>query len=209
MAATRTVFIDTALSNYASLAEQYDTDLFNVVLLDGASPASAQIQDWLNSHPDSAGDINVVSASNSVTGLFTPRIVFIDASVADLGTVIAGVPADATVVVLDASRDGVQQIHDYLAANQGQVGAIDIVTGLASIDVVSHGAPGELMLGSTVLNAANLADYGSQLAAIGSHLTAGADLLLYGCDVASGAVGHSSSLPWRRLPGRTWRRRTT
>jgi hypothetical protein len=189
MPATRTVFIDTAISNYQSLATQYDASIFSVVLLNNASSHAEQIQGWMKSNGVSAADINIVSASTSVNGSFTPRVVFVDSAVADLNTVIAGVPANATVVVLDASRDGVQQIRDYLAANGGQVGAIDIVTDLASVDVVSHGAPGEVMLGSTVLNASNLAQYSSQLAEIGSHLTAGADLLLYGCDVASGTVG--------------------
>lgn len=94
-----------------------------------------------------------------------------------------------TFKIADTGRDGVQQIHDYLAANTGKVGAIDIVIKLASVDVVFHGAPGEITLGSTVLNATNLASYTSQLADIGSRLTAGADLLLYGCDVASGTTG--------------------
>ncbi|MFL6674966.1 MAG: Ig-like domain-containing protein, partial [Massilia sp.] len=189
MAVTRTVFIDTALSNFASLAAQYDADIFKVVLLNGASPGAEQIQNWLKSNKVSSADINVVSPSDSLIGFFTPRIVFIDPSVANFETVISGVPADVTVVVLDASRDGVKQIHDYLSANAGLVAVIDIITDIASIDVISHGSPGVVVLGSTVLSAANLADYSSQLADIGSHLTAGADLLLYGCDVASGAIG--------------------
>ena len=189
MAATRTVFIDTALSDYQSLATLYGADTFNVVLLDSASPHAAQIQSWMTTNHASAADINIVSAASGINGMVTSRVVFVDPSVANVDTVIAGVPANATVVVLDAGRDGVQQIHDYLAANAGKVAAIDIVTDLASVDVVSHGSPGEIMLGSTVLNAANMASYSSQLADIGSHLTDGADLLLYGCDVASGSTG--------------------
>ena len=180
MAASRTVFLDTALSNYQSLAAQYGAGSYEVVLLDAGSPHAGQIQNWLSSHQLSAADATIVSASDSANGFFTPRVVFVDSSVANVDQLIAGMPANATVVVLDSGRDGVQQIHDYLAANAGKVGAVDIV---------SHGAPGELMLGSTVLNAANLASYGSRLADIGSHMTADADLLLYGCDVASGTAG--------------------
>jgi Ca2+-binding RTX toxin-like protein len=189
MPVTRTVFIDTALSGYQSLATQFGADTFNVILLDSASPHTEQIQNWMKDNHAGAADINIVSASDGINGSVTSRVVFIDPGVANVATVIAGVPPNAAVVVLDASRDGVQQIHDYLAANAGQVAAIDIVTGLAGVDIVSHGSPGEIMLGSTVLNAANLDDYSSQLAAIGSHLSAGADLLLYGCDVASGSTG--------------------
>jgi Ca2+-binding RTX toxin-like protein len=189
MAAKRTVFIDTALSNYASLAAQYDANLFNVVLLNRASPASEQIQNWLKSNNASPADINIVSPSDGLSGFFTPRIVYIDPGVANVETVISGVPVGVTVVVLDPSRDGVRQIHDSLSANAGLVAAIDLITNIASVDVISHVAPGEVMLGSTVLSAANLADYGGLLARIGSHLTDGADILLYGCDVASGATG--------------------
>ena len=82
MAATRTVFIDTALANYSLLAAQYDAGMFNVVLLNAASPLPDQIHNWLTSHSESALNINVVSPSSSVTGLFTPRVVFVDANVA-------------------------------------------------------------------------------------------------------------------------------
>ncbi|MBA5637430.1 DUF4347 domain-containing protein [Duganella sp. LX20W] len=189
MAPTRTVFIDSALSDSASLAAQYDTSLFNVVLLDGATPGPQQIQDWMSAHNVAAADINVVSASASLTGLFTPRVVFVDPGVADYQSIVANTPANATIVVLDPAKDGVQQIHDFLAHNTGLVAAIDIVTNLASVDVVSHGSPGEIHLGSTVLNTDTMAAYSATLADIGSHLTAGADILLYGCDVAAGSTG--------------------
>ncbi|MBA5685508.1 Ig-like domain-containing protein [Rugamonas apoptosis] len=189
MATTRTVFIDSALSDSTTLAAQYDANVFNVVMLDGATPGPQQIQDWVSAHGVSTAEINVVSASASLNGLFTPRVVFVDPSVADYQSIIAATPANATIVVLDAGKDGVQQIHDFLAHNTGLVAAIDIVTNLASVDVVSHGSPGEIHLGSTVLNADNMAAYSATLADIGSHLTAGADILLYGCDVAAGATG--------------------
>ncbi|MES2113910.1 MAG: DUF4347 domain-containing protein, partial [Pseudomonadota bacterium] len=189
MATTRTVFIDSALSDAATIAAQYDANVFNVVLLDTALPGPQQIQDWMSSHGAMAADINVVSASASLNGLFTPRVIFVDPGVAGYQGIIAATPANATVVVLDAAKDGVQQIHDFLAHNTGLVAAIDIVTNLASVDVVSHGSPGEIHLGSTVLNASTMAAYSSELADIGSHLTAGADILLYGCDVAAGTTG--------------------
>ncbi|MBA5605977.1 DUF4347 domain-containing protein [Duganella sp. FT3S] len=189
MATIRTVFIDSALSDAASLAAQYDANVFDVVMLDGATPGPQQIQDWISAHGASTAAINVVSASASLNGLFTPRVVFVDPSVADYQSIIAATPANATIVVLDAAKDGVQQIHDFLAHNTGLVAAIDIVTNLASVDVVSHGSPGEIHLGTTVLNADNMAAYSATLADIGSHLTTGADILLYGCDVAAGATG--------------------
>ncbi|HEU4845528.1 MAG TPA: DUF4347 domain-containing protein, partial [Burkholderiaceae bacterium] len=128
MATARTVFIDSALSDATTLAAQYDATVFNVVMLDSALPGPQQIQDWMNSHGVSAADINVLSASASLNGLFTPRVIFVDPGVANYQSIIAATPANATIVVLDAARDGVQQIQDFLAHNTGLVAAIDIVT---------------------------------------------------------------------------------
>ncbi|WP_342119052.1 Ig-like domain-containing protein [Pseudoduganella sp. OTU4001] len=186
MATSRTVFLNSNLSNLASISAKFDTDDFDVVMLNGGS---AQIQAYLSAH--AGASITVVSPSGASDGLFTPRVVFIDPSVADYQTLVAGMPAGCTVVVLDAARDGIQQMRDFLANNVGQVGAIDIVSNIASLDVVSHGAPGEVVLGSTVLNASTMAQYASQLAEIGSHMTSNGDILLYGCDVAAGAAGQA------------------
>lgn len=152
----RTVFIDTTLSGYDALAARYDAALFNVILLNDPGEGYRQIQDYLTANSIDTTDINVVSASDSLNDVFTPRVVFIDPSVAEYQTLIADMPANATIVVLDASRDGVQQIHDYLANNTGLVGAIDIITNIDSLDVVSHGTAGEVTLGSTVLNSDTL-----------------------------------------------------
>ena len=99
MAATHTVFIDTALPAYQSLATQYDAGTFKVVLLNDTSPHAEQIQGWMASAGVSAADINIVSASASVNGSFTPRVVFVDSGVADVNTVIAGVPATLSIQV--------------------------------------------------------------------------------------------------------------
>ena len=160
-------------------------------MLNDSSAGYLQIQDYLTANSISAADINVVSASSSLNGVFTPRVAFVDPNVADYQTLIADMPANATIVVLDADRDGVQQIHDYLANNTGLVGAIDIISNIASLDVLSHGTAGEITLGSTALNSDTLASYSAQLADIGSHLTGAGDIMLYGCDVAAGAIGQN------------------
>jgi len=187
----RTVFIDTSLSNYETPAAQYDASLFNIVYLTDPRTGYLQIQEYLTTNNISTADINVVSASSSLSGLFTGRVVFVDPSATDYQTLIAGMDAGATVVVLDANSDGVQQIHDYLANNAGLVSAVDIITGggLSSLDVVSHGDAGALYLGSTVLTSDNMNQYTDLLADIGNQLTDNGDILLYGCDVAAGDIG--------------------
>lgn len=111
----------------------------------------------------------------------THRIVFIDSNVAEYQSLVSQLPTDAEKVVLDANQDGVMQI---LAVLQDRVG-------LDSIDIISHGKPGTLMLGATQLNSANLANYTEQLNAIGRHLNHCGDLLLYGCEVAQGKTGRA------------------
>ncbi len=81
--------------------------------------------------------------------------------------------------MLDDERDGIEQI---LTALQGK-------SNLAAIDIISHGSPGSITLGSGVLNISNLNSYESQLLQIGRHLAENGDILLYGCKVAQGEIG--------------------
>ena len=83
--------------------------------------------------------------------------------------------------MLAPARDGVQQIADVLIAEK--------LHGLSAIQVVSHGRSGELQLGSTLLTDQSLASYSDALAQIKASLLPGADILLYSCNVGSGAAG--------------------
>ena len=111
----------------------------------------------------------------------THRIVFIDSNVAEYQSLVSQLPTDAEKVVLDANQDGVMQILTVLQDS----------VGVDSIDIISHGKPGALMLGATPLNSANLENYTEQLNAIGRHLNHCGDLLLYGCEVAQGKTGRA------------------
>lgn len=109
------------------------------------------------------------------------RIVFIDSQLSNISSLTAELPAGTEVVVLDAHRDGIEQIAQAL---QGK-------TNVAAIDVISHGASGALYLGDSVLNNDNVANYAGQLSTIGQALSPTGDILLYGCNVAEGDTGHS------------------
>ena len=106
-------------------------------------------------------------------------IVFIDRRVSNYETLVAGLGADTTWYLLSAEQDGITQMQRILAG----------YSGLDSIHVVSHGSPGAIYLGSTELNADNLANYASQLQEIGASLSQAGDILLYGCNVGAGTVG--------------------
>jgi len=107
------------------------------------------------------------------------RIVFIDSHIADHQSLIEQIPAGSEVILLNAERDGLLQI----------VAALQSRFELDTIDIISHGTPGALMLGSGELNSANLTSYAEQLTEIGTHLGDSGDILLYGCEVAKGNVG--------------------
>jgi len=106
-------------------------------------------------------------------------VLFIDARVADAGVFLTSANEGVLVVQLAPEGDGVQQIAAALAGLEG----------LDSIQIVSHGASGQLQIGDTVLDAASLATHAAALAEWGGALRAGGDLLLYGCDVAHGDTG--------------------
>lgn len=107
------------------------------------------------------------------------RIVFIDSHIANYQSLIEQLPVGSEVILLDTERDGLLQI----------VAALQSRFELDAIDIISHGTPGALMLGSAELNSANLASYAEQLTEIGTHLSDSGDILLYGCEVAKGNVG--------------------
>ncbi|WP_081602983.1 DUF4347 domain-containing protein [Fortiea contorta] len=102
-------------------------------------------------------------------------IVFIDTAVADYHSLIVGLKPGFRVVLLDPKKDGIAQITESLATGQ-----------FKSVHIVSHGSQGSLQLGATQLNAENIIFYSHQLQQWANSLTYDADILLYGCDVASG-----------------------
>jgi len=107
------------------------------------------------------------------------EILFVDASLTDLSTILSALSPDIEIVRLDKNSDGLTQIDQYL---QGR-------SGVTAIHIVSHGASGQLTIGSSVIDAATLSGQAATLASIGSYLSADADILLYGCDIADGSDG--------------------
>ena len=107
------------------------------------------------------------------------QILFIDAAVTDAATLLASVDPSIEVVQLSANEDGLAQIAR----------ALDGRTDIGALHIVSHGAPGALVLGGVQIDQAALATHGAELATIRAALGDDADLLLYGCDVAAGDTG--------------------
>jgi uncharacterized repeat protein (TIGR02059 family) len=109
----------------------------------------------------------------------SPQVVFVFDNLPDWQLLAAAAPQGAEVVVLDGMQDGLEQIATHL---QGR-------SGIGAVHILSHGSAGNVQLGSTALDASGLQARPELLARIGGALAADGDLLLYGCDVASGATG--------------------
>jgi uncharacterized repeat protein (TIGR02059 family) len=123
----------------------------------------------------------MTTTTNVLPGTGNAEIAFIDTSIAGYQTLLNGLREGVEAVLIDATRDGVAQIAAALAG----------LSGIEAVHIFTHGAPGVLQLGATRLNEAGLADHEADLAVLRSALADGADLLLYGCDVAACAVGRS------------------
>jgi trimeric autotransporter adhesin len=107
------------------------------------------------------------------------QVVFINSNVTDFQTLVAGLPQGTQYVILDSTKDGLAQMEQYLQQHPG----------VSAIHLVSHGADGEVQIGSTWLNEGDLSAYSAELSQIGAAMKPGGDFLIYGCDVAQQADG--------------------
>ena len=106
-------------------------------------------------------------------------LVFIDSGVDEAKRLRAGTIDGATLFLLDASRDGLQQITETLA-NQHNV---------ASVHLITHGAAGQLQLGDHRISIQELDLRAKELRSWSKSLTANADILFYGCNLGAGHQG--------------------
>ena len=101
------------------------------------------------------------------------QIIIVDPTVQNYQQLVADIPADTQVVVLDGTRDGVEQITEILAGTSN----------LSAVHILSHGSQGSLKLGATYLNSENLESYSTLLQQWQANLSENADILWYGCNV--------------------------
>src|SRR4028119_1236551 len=102
-------------------------------------------------------------------------LVFIDSNVEDYQSLISGVSPNAEVIILDKTLDGIEQITERLAIEQN----------IEAIHIISHGSPGAVQLGANTLNSSNIENFAPGLQQWRKALIPGADILLYGCNVAA------------------------
>ncbi len=110
------------------------------------------------------------------------EIVVVDAGLPDAQALVDQLQRDGRrldIVWLQPGDDGIARIG---AALQGR-------EGIDALHLLTHGAGGQVQLGATRLDGATLLARADEVAAWGAALSAQADLLLYGCDVAADADG--------------------
>src|SRR4028118_588967 len=102
-------------------------------------------------------------------------LVFIDSNVEDYQSLISGVSPNAEVIIIDEMLGGIEQITERLATKQN----------IEAIHIISHGSPGSVQLGANTLNSSNIENFAPGLKQWRKALIPGADILLYGCNVAA------------------------
>lgn len=104
------------------------------------------------------------------------EVAFISDDVPDIWTLVGGIRQGVEVIHLDPMQDGVLQMAEALAGRRD----------LDAIHVISHGAPGQIRLGATMVDKNGLQTRTAELAAIGRALAGTGDILFYGCNIARG-----------------------
>ncbi|ELP33000.1 protein containing Cadherin domain protein [Rhodopirellula baltica SWK14] len=112
------------------------------------------------------------------------EIIIIDALTPDLEALLEDLRLHregSEVIVLDANRDGVTQITEILESR----------TNVRALQIISHSEDASVRLGNLWLGAENLDAYAGDIASWQHALTSDADILFYGCDLATDANGRT------------------
>ncbi|MCX7241180.1 MAG: tripartite tricarboxylate transporter substrate-binding protein [Burkholderiales bacterium] len=107
------------------------------------------------------------------------NVAFIDASLPDVELLIGALPSATEVHLLPSDRDGMEFIAHALIGRSG----------IETLHLLCHGAPGALHLGTATLQRANLTRYLNLLDILRDTMVEHGEWLIYGCEVAQGEAG--------------------
>ena len=107
------------------------------------------------------------------------ELIIIDSAVPDKAVFYKAAKPGTDIVELTADADGLQQLTRILQQYQG----------LTALHLVSHAEQGALLLGNSRIDAAKLQTELMLFSALNGALEPGADVLLYGCNLAKGQTG--------------------
>ena len=134
---------------------------------------------------DAALQAPLTAAHDTAVPAQRQEIVFFDATLPDADTLLADLRAQRDagraleIVSFGADDDALALIGQTLASRQD----------VTAVHVISHGSDGVLQLGRVQLDANTVLQRAGELAAWSAALAPGADLLLYGCDLAATDIG--------------------
>ncbi|EHK65564.1 VCBS domain-containing protein [Achromobacter arsenitoxydans] len=143
------------------------------LLYDAAAAVAADRQ-----HTDaqaSEGDANDAPAPHAAS----KNLLVIDGRLAGAQALADSATPGTKVLIVQPAQDGVAAVRQALEA----LGTAD------SIQILGHGAPGQMTLGNSVLSAES-PDL-QRTAGWSAHLRGSADILLYGCDTGANAAGQA------------------
>jgi hypothetical protein len=137
----------------------------------------------------------LVPSSDSTPAETRHELVLVDPRVANWQELVDDIHrargAEAEVVMLDPARDGIEQIGELLAQEHG----------LDAVHIISHGEAGALQVGATRLDFDTLLADATAVSRWRLALNSGADLMLYGCDLAASSDGRALVDALSRLTG--------
>ncbi len=142
-----------------------------------ATPTSTNTESTQNSS---------VNADDAITTAQTPpsEVVIIDSKVPDIEQLLNDLEESTRnieILILDHDLDGIEQITDFL----------DSKVNVSALHIVSHAETGAIQLGNLWLSDANMDGYSGAIASWQHAFQSDADILLYGCDLASSESGQN------------------
>ena len=108
-----------------------------------------------------------------------PELLVVDSSVQGWQTLAQSRGANVELLVVEQGQDAVALIAQALSGK----------TGYSALHIVSHGDSGQLFLGGRTIDANAMSGRSADFASIGQALDSDADIVLYGCDLASDRAG--------------------
>ena len=177
----RVVFIDTSVAGFEELldgviaeVEAGSEEVASELITDTVSLTESSDADAANlsTAPPAADDVvsNSTQVASSDLGATS--------SLEDAGYIAnedgAIIVDGVAIYLLDPNDNQIEEITETLAG----------YTDLDAIDIISHGAAGEIQLGNQRVNNETLSDYADLIAQWGDALAENGDILLHGCEVA-------------------------
>jgi len=127
-----------------------------------------------------AASADVTPGPADATGDAGLQVVFVDANADNFQQLIDGIDPSYEVYIIDADQDGVAFMASVLEGRSG----------IDAVHIISHGQPGQLQLGSAMVDAASISGNQTQSwGQIGGSLADAGDVLIYGCDFGEGRLG--------------------